>query len=327
MLNASSVRLLKQREIKTKEIVGELELQGPELDGTRRAASPSGSRVSYVDSSESEGGQQPPVKVNRNVSDEKKKQGVNGTMAATKGKSRNSGPAFIDPQEDARKVSPISLEDSTRGQKRKKRSPELSDVEESQDDSESEAYQQDERRVDIERNKKRKPNAIIPSKKRPTPRKSLPSESGRQRQTSSTRERGSTADAVRRSISSSQSDDSGDSEPRSEGRGDFQRAKEEQREPKQQTRRKWTEDEAQRLIKLVGKVGTSWSLIKQKDEAYADRGGEPKLTARNQVQLKDKARNMVMDFYKFVALIFDPSIFAFALLFYLLKIHLLTLAL
>lgn len=316
------MRVLKQRENKTDETAGQLELQAPEPNETHRAASPADSWQTYVNSSESETEQLPPAKANLNVSTEKKERGVSGRTQATKEKARNLGPAFIDPQDDARKVSPITLEDSARRLKRRKRLAEVLDVEESPGDSESEGYQQDERRVDIEQNKKRKPNAIVPSKKRPTPGRNLPNESGRQRQTSRAKQRDNTGSAGRLSVSLSQSDGSGDNGPRSEERSDYQRAKEgarqfsaprmeEQNEQKPQTRRKWTEDETRRFIKLVGKFGTSWSLIKQKDAAYADRGGEPKLTERNQVQLKDKARNMVMDFYKFVALIFDAAILVF----------------
>lgn len=40
--------------------------------------------------------------------------------------------------------------------------------------------------------------------------------------------------------------------------------------------------------------GTSWAKIKQAD----DRMAVPQLTDRSQVQLKDKARNMKLDFLK-----------------------------
>ncbi|KAH8690505.1 hypothetical protein BGW36DRAFT_432306 [Talaromyces proteolyticus] len=61
-----------------------------------------------------------------------------------------------------------------------------------------------------------------------------------------------------------------------------------------QVRRRWTTEEDNRLVELVGKHGTSWAVIKHRDDASTD----PQLTDRNQVQLKDRARNLVMIWYR-----------------------------
>ncbi|KAK5940321.1 hypothetical protein PMZ80_007741 [Knufia obscura] len=61
-----------------------------------------------------------------------------------------------------------------------------------------------------------------------------------------------------------------------------------------QVRRPWSEEEVIRLWDLMGKHGTSWSMIKNADNLM----DEPKLGGRSQVQLKDKARNMKLDFLK-----------------------------
>lgn len=304
MLNAPSMRLLKQRESKKDEI-------SAELNGTGRTTASSDSWETC--SSEPETEQQTPARASVGQTEKR----VNGRIATRKRKAGNSGPAFIDPQENAQKVSPITLEDSAHRQKRRKRLPELSDVEEAGDDSESEAYQQDERHVDIEQNKKRKPKLKpgAPEKQR-APSENLRGDSGKRRRDGHEKGRDKSVNAVPLSPSP---DGSGDDEEGPEEHSDDQGTQEEEKrdraartkerkEPKQQTRRRWTEDEARRLIKLIGKFGTSWALIKQKDAAYAERGGESKLSGRNQVQLKDKARNMVLDFYKLVARISDASI-------------------
>jgi hypothetical protein len=64
-----------------------------------------------------------------------------------------------------------------------------------------------------------------------------------------------------------------------------------------QTRRPWSEEETERLLELIVKHGVSWKLLKQEDEIA--RGG-PLLRNRDQTALKDKARNMKMDYLKYV---------------------------
>lgn len=61
-----------------------------------------------------------------------------------------------------------------------------------------------------------------------------------------------------------------------------------------QARRPWSAEEIQRLIDLMKSYGTSWAKIKQADSRMA----VPQLMDRSQVQLKDKARNMKLDFLK-----------------------------
>ena len=61
------------------------------------------------------------------------------------------------------------------------------------------------------------------------------------------------------------------------------------REPQKRT--PWTLEEIQQLEWLITVYGTSWSVLKKKD---AERGN--KLAGRDQVALKDKARNMKADY-------------------------------
>ena len=62
-----------------------------------------------------------------------------------------------------------------------------------------------------------------------------------------------------------------------------------------QSRSAWTGPETDVLYNLITEHGTSWKLLKEKDKAQ---GGV--LKARDQVALKDKARNMKMDYLKYV---------------------------
>ncbi|KAI1610541.1 hypothetical protein EDD37DRAFT_16642 [Exophiala viscosa] len=65
--------------------------------------------------------------------------------------------------------------------------------------------------------------------------------------------------------------------------------------PKIQARKFWEVDECQRLIELIELCSTSYSRILSEDLAHPD---GPLLQSRNQGQLKDKARNMKMDYLK-----------------------------
>lgn len=60
---------------------------------------------------------------------------------------------------------------------------------------------------------------------------------------------------------------------------------------KVQIRKAWTERETETLIDLIEEHGTSWTLLKESDT-------DGVLKFRDQVALKDKARNMKLDFLK-----------------------------
>ena len=62
-----------------------------------------------------------------------------------------------------------------------------------------------------------------------------------------------------------------------------------------QVRKGWTDEETQRLLELIEEHGTSWALLKSEDFAAGNI-----LASRDQVALKDKARNMKMDYLKYV---------------------------
>lgn len=61
-----------------------------------------------------------------------------------------------------------------------------------------------------------------------------------------------------------------------------------------QKRKPWSKEETDQLLFLIAKYGTSWSAIKTLDQAGADI-----LQLRDQVSLKDKARNIKFDYLKY----------------------------
>ena len=62
-----------------------------------------------------------------------------------------------------------------------------------------------------------------------------------------------------------------------------------------QSRRAWTSAETDMLLYLITEHGISWKLLKEEDSAQGHI-----LQERDQVALKDKARNMKMDYLKYV---------------------------
>jgi hypothetical protein len=68
---------------------------------------------------------------------------------------------------------------------------------------------------------------------------------------------------------------------------------------KPQQRSRWTEVEVERLVELIEDYGVSWANLLKLDLNHP---GRPVLQERDQVSLKDKARNMKMDFLKYVFL-------------------------
>ena len=70
-----------------------------------------------------------------------------------------------------------------------------------------------------------------------------------------------------------------------------------------QSRSAWTGVETDMLHYLITEYGTSWKLLKNEDREQGHI-----LEARDQVALKDKARNMKMDYLKYVYKLSDPFI-------------------
>ena len=62
-----------------------------------------------------------------------------------------------------------------------------------------------------------------------------------------------------------------------------------------QNRRAYTADEVDRLMELIAMYGTQWARILVEDRTAYE---EPKLQERSQGNLKDKARNIKLDWLK-----------------------------
>ena len=60
--------------------------------------------------------------------------------------------------------------------------------------------------------------------------------------------------------------------------------------------KRFTEEQNQRLIHLVGEFGTAWAKILREDSLCPDSRGGPMFTGRTQVNLKDRARNIRRDY-------------------------------
>ncbi|KXG46132.1 uncharacterized protein PGRI_049880 [Penicillium griseofulvum] len=61
---------------------------------------------------------------------------------------------------------------------------------------------------------------------------------------------------------------------------------------------RWSEEEDERLIYLIGIYGTSYAAIKKQDNACPASEGGPKLERRSQVNCKDRARNLKRKFLR-----------------------------
>ncbi|KAE8354268.1 hypothetical protein BDV28DRAFT_156361 [Aspergillus coremiiformis] len=67
---------------------------------------------------------------------------------------------------------------------------------------------------------------------------------------------------------------------------------------------RWTASEDARLVRLIEEVGlggpkgSGWCKIARQNEAQAEREGETRIEGRNQVQLKDRARNLRIKYHR-----------------------------
>ena len=160
---------------------------------------------------------------------------------------------------------------------------------EMEDPSQDEGFQQDNRPIDSSRRN------LIPSRKRP-PSDALP----RQKKTPKRRrvplEEMGTDDMLTGDTQAAGGGQTGNV-PTASGHEQYKRCNKEakfltsERAKKPQTRTAWSEVETETLLNLIENHGTSWTRIKQMDT-------ENILEHRNQVALKDKARNMKVDYIK-----------------------------
>lgn len=188
--------------------------------------------------------------------------------------SQNDRPprsAFIDRQSDAARISPISqATDAASAERRRaqvnleasrKRARESSDDDESSDED---PFDRDHRVIEVAERRARKPEQtrLYPKRSRLS-RESAPAHQLQQ-----------TLNASSQPAAPSQAPPS--SVPA----------------PAAPLSKRWSEEETQRLIHLVGICETRWVDMKRKDDLWPESDGGPKLSRRTQMNLKDRARTL-----------------------------------
>ncbi|KAF9252613.1 hypothetical protein DTO027I6_3055 [Penicillium roqueforti] len=208
---------------------------------------------------------------------------------------------FLDKQNNARVVSPISQYDtqSTVLGKRNRNADVLDDDSTDGSDDEFEQYNHN---VDPRRRVEKSPHNE-PAAKRHHPQDTAWS-GGEQSQSSINRlfhHNQSSQTQVSRRIQAVESDDAATDEettvaqleppPSTQGRwAASQAAMARRRVPK--TSHRWTDEEDERLLHLMSIYGTAFATIKKQDNACPPAEGGPVLERRSQVNCKDRARNL-----------------------------------
>ena len=200
---------------------------------------------------------------------------------------------FIDPQPNAVRITFDSQESTADPEQRPFRPSQASGKRRREsmfvndDDSDEDAFQDDQRSVDANARRQRIARAASPPKRQ---RIAATQEPERSTQRVSTNP-GAAGDKISHPSSSA---------PARSGRtanvtevNNFAKAQTMRAKAKvTQTRTPWSSEETEALIEYIKDEGCSWSAIMKADE---DRGI---LQGRDQVKLKDKARNIKMDFLK-----------------------------
>ena len=230
--------------------------------------------------------------------------------------------AFIDRQDNAHRVSPISQTAESMGRQENNDSDHDSD---NGDDASDSNFTRDDRSIDVNRKRAQKPEQ--PQSKRPRlgnanengQRASLSVEiinepPSRAHQEGSVRHREAT---TRQDTGSPRQTPVPPEEPRQQQREEDSNTRRHfpwERRPRSpvsipqtgwlssasegKLQQRWTEEETERLVKLIEFFGPQWAKIKRQDELCPRKEGGSKLGRRSQVQLKDRARNLLMTYLR-----------------------------
>ncbi|KAE8150483.1 hypothetical protein BDV25DRAFT_154308 [Aspergillus avenaceus] len=197
--------------------------------------------------------------------------------------------AFIDRQEDASRVSPISQEQDPQSAERRRRyrqSKKRRRRNSEEQSSDEDPFQSDARPVDVARRRAAKPDQPLGKRQR---RENAEDEPAAQLQ-----------DGL-------QEEARGGAVPEAEATRDTASVPVSSSATHNVTSTKstvrWTPSEDRRLIRLIEEVGlggkgSNWCKIERQNEAQAMRDGETRIEGRNQVQLKDRARNLKIGFLR-----------------------------
>ncbi|KAJ5857090.1 hypothetical protein N7455_007984 [Penicillium solitum] len=212
---------------------------------------------------------------------------------------------FLDKQSNAGVVSPISQYD-TQGPGNftvlGKRNRSIDDQDDDSSDGSDVEFEQNNQNVDPRR-RVEKPQQNLPASKRQRPEDNAVSAGERlQSNINKSFPHNSNSSQISRRAQTADSDDITDDETTAEqhdppsstqsrwAASSSQAAIANRRVPK--TSHRWTEEEDDRLIHLMGIYGTAFAAIKKQDNACPPSEGGPMLERRSQVNCKDRARNL-----------------------------------
>ncbi|KAK1144861.1 hypothetical protein N8T08_004874 [Aspergillus melleus] len=190
-------------------------------------------------------------------------------------KDKHPQAAFIDHQENAHRVSPISHGVSSRSAQRiqpaqssnKRRRDESDDLEENEESGND--FSTDARTLDVSRRRAAKPAQPTSKRQRTTTHEESRAAPEAPGESHATR-RGSPTIPYRSSQLTSTN----------------------------QSHVRWQPAEDERLLRLIKENECKWALIEQENEAQPEKPGEKRIEGRNQVQLKDRARNLKIKYYR-----------------------------
>ncbi|KAL2850760.1 hypothetical protein BJY01DRAFT_126103 [Aspergillus pseudoustus] len=197
------------------------------------------------------------------------------------GPTRMPTTRFIDRQENAERVSPISQRGSQnaverveeRVSRKRARSPNEADT--SSDDD----FDSDVREIDLERRRAEKP------------------QQGSKRRRVEEEEDEGTQETTNTNANVARDNNGIESPRRSRARA---RPAHMRSLPRKSlgSRVFWTEAEDNRLMRLMREHGTSWAVIVRQNEAQPVQEDEARIEGRDQIKLKDRARNLKVKFYR-----------------------------
>lgn len=187
---------------------------------------------------------------------------------------RRKTPAFVDRQEHARRVSPISLSDPRSAERGKERPPQPQPSRKRQratDDEDDDEFSRYERAIDPSAKRAQKPDQSRHIKRRrvddaPRRERISPPPSTAPAATTTTITSAATAAAADSKV-----------------------------------RVRWSSEEDKRLMRLIRECGTSWSDLVRQNHAEPVQEGEVRIEDRDQVQFKDRARNLKIIYYRWVS--------------------------
>ncbi|KAJ5970605.1 uncharacterized protein N7479_000523 [Penicillium vulpinum] len=210
---------------------------------------------------------------------------------------------FLDKQKNAGVVSPISQYDGpSAGTVLGKRNRNADILDDDSSDGSDIEFEQNNQEVDPRR-RIEKPQQTRPAAKRQRPEDTAGSPSERLQASINTSVHNSNSTQVSQRAQTADSDEATDEEttaeqlkPPSSTQSRWEasniQAATINRRSTPRTSHRWTEEEDQRLISLMGIFGTAFATIKKQDNACPASEGGPLLERRSQVNCKDRARNL-----------------------------------